>query len=512
MCGHGSDFPMTSGETQQRMGDLVVRQTERLRTRAGWLGAGVFVLSLGLLLVRFLVPRPVGVTDNGDGWRLLCQVGANDAGRPTTDELVRFAYQHAPDCGTDPYVSTQVWFAKAAQWIGDVTGAESALNVLIIGVLCCVVAAAGVTAVVLGLPMRARYRLVAGALVLLLLADSAFFGYFASVLTEGPAFLGIVLMVGGLLLLSRDGGWRYAGAAVTVLGALIGVNAKGQTVLILPLLAIALLLLRPAGRAGWATWLLPIGLVAVLTAGTVALQTSSRAAMGENTERVNVYNTIFNSIVDGRHDTGADLAALGLPRSYERYVGTRYWWRDSAIMSDPDYERYADRFTRANLVDYYMSHPGRTAEILHRAATDLMTARPDYQGNFGTGSGQPPTAKEYRVPVLSGLLSLAAPLGLFLLFPLWLLTALAGIRALRLGRRELGVVLLFVLGSALGQFLIAALAEGVENVKHQVIALFCTLFGVLLTIISRLPRAVSEPASETPDEAANTRENQPVTV
>lgn len=377
------------------------------------LGAGTFVVSLGLLLVRFLVPRPVGVTDNGDGWRLLCEVGAYDMGQPTTDEFVRFSYQAGPpDCVGDGYVASQIWFANVAKWLDGLFGGTAALNVVTLGVVCCVVAAAGVTIVVLGLPFALRYRVLAGALVLLAIADSAFFGYFASVLTEGPAFLGLLLAAGGLLLMCRPGGWRYAGAVVTVLGGVLGANAKAQAVLIVPVLAVVVLLARPAGVRGLARWVPALAVVGALAAGALL---PGGAAAGEDTRLINVYNTVFNSIVDPQDDPAADLAALGLPPDYARYAGTYAWWPNAAPSDDPDFASHEGRFTRENLVDYYLSHPDRTVRILDRAATDLLTARPDYQGNFAAEAAEPPGTKEFRVPVLSGLAMLLAPLGLFAL-------------------------------------------------------------------------------------------------
>src|SRR5262249_44291216 len=98
-------------------------------------GVGVFVVCLGLLLLRFLVPRPVGAADNGDGWRLLCKVGANQLGRPTED-YVRFSYGAGPSCNS-AYVSTQAWIHRVAHLVGSWIGDGAALNLIIVGVISC---------------------------------------------------------------------------------------------------------------------------------------------------------------------------------------------------------------------------------------------------------------------------------------------------------------------------------------------------------------------------------------
>src|SRR5207302_1867076 len=139
---------------------------------------------------------------------------------------------------------------------------------------------------------------------------------------------------------------------------------------------------------------------------------------------------VFDNIVDGRHDTSADLTALGLPTSWSRYVGTMYWGPNTAV-NDPRWATYEDKFTAANPVHYYEQHPVRTAQILNKAGRDLLTLRPDYIGSFAVNAGYPAATKEWRVPVVSGLFRLVQPAGGYFLVPLWLLIALAALRAVR---------------------------------------------------------------------------------
>ncbi|TCO63010.1 hypothetical protein [Actinocrispum wychmicini] len=440
--------------------------------------SGVFATSLAVLLFRFLVPKPVGIADNGDGWRLLCRLGVNDPAR-LTERFVQFDYPAAPPCSS-LYVTSQLWLDRAAQWLGRLFGLDSAVDLVVLGVLCCVLAALGIALTVLGLRLTTRWQVVATVLLLLVVADSAFFGYFASVLSEGAAFIGILMLVGGLLMMQR---WRYFGAAVTVVGALIAINAKAQTLVILPLLILAMLLSHWAKR-----WVLPVAVIVTVSAGTVLTQVGGASAGSEYRE-ANAYHAIFDSILDGSGDTRADLADLGLPASFERYVGTNFWASNSA-QYDPEYQRYRDKIVTTNLIRYYVQHPGRTLAILQRGAQDQLTARPANLGSFAANAGEPPGAREYRVPVISGLAGLVAPLGLFLLVPLWGLTAWGGVRLWR-RRREIAVAVFLLLGTAASQFLIAALGEGIEGVKHQTIALFC---GVLAALV-QTPSLVRNPDS-----------------
>jgi hypothetical protein len=444
---------------------------------------GLFGGSLALLLVRWLVPGPIGAADNGDGWRILCHLGANERDR-ISETWVRMAYRPSPPCPSG-YVSSQTWLDRAAQGFGHLLGSASALNLYVVGALSCLVAAAAVTMLALALPLSRRSRTVAAGLVLLALADSAVFGWFVSVLSEGSAILGITTMTAGLLMMQRDDRWRYAGAVVTFAGAVVALNAKAQTLLLLPVLVLALLLMHKAGRTRLVRWALPVLVLAATTGATVLVQRSGDPA-GQEYEQINAYHTIFNSIV--RKDSAqADLAELGLPASWARYQGTQWWGQRPAAVTDPLWPQYADRISRHTVFSFYEHHPLRTLQILDVGARDMLTARPANIGSFPEGSGAPAMAQEFRVPVLSGVTRLLAPLGLLAVVPIWVLTAAAGMASWRRAR-PVAVVVLFLVGAAVDQSAVGALGEGIEGVKHQVIALFCTFLAAMLGVVSLLAR------------------------
>lgn len=443
------------------------------------------------------------MADNGDGWRLLCALGGRHPDLPS-EFYVRFTYAPGLPC-TSNYISSQSWIDWFARKTAHALGSTAEFNLLVLGGITCVLVAAGVALTVLGLDLSRRNRVIAAVLLLLVMADSAFFGYFASVLSEGAGFLGMLLTTGGLLLMHRTGAWRYWGAALTVVGALIGINAKSQTLLLIPLFVLALALVRPLGKRGWARWLLPLGVLVIVGAGTAVVQSHGDPANAEYRE-ANMFHVVFDSIVDGKHDTNADLEALGLPPSAKKFIG-KGWW-EVTPWTDADYNTYRDKISRRNVVKYYASHPERTLQILQQGAVDTLTARPARLGSFAESAGLPKMAQEFRVPVFSGLSALAAPLGLFLLVPFWLLLGWAGVRAFRRSRREYGIVVFFLLLFAVGQFGLSALGEGVEGVKHQLLTLFPTVLAFAFAVLSFFPK----PALTTPDEtAAETPEEDPAT-
>jgi hypothetical protein len=61
---------------------------------------------------------------------------------------------------------------------------------------------------------------------------------------------------------------------------------------------------------------------------------------------IDAHNTIFNGIVDGKHDTEVDLEALGLPKHFARYAG-RTRWNEPAAHLDDAYADYKDKSTSA---------------------------------------------------------------------------------------------------------------------------------------------------------------------
>ncbi|MCR6486378.1 hypothetical protein M8542_26470 [Amycolatopsis sp. OK19-0408] len=452
------------------------------------LGLGTFGVVFALFAVRFLVPRPIAMSNNGDGGRVLCGAGITWKGLP--EAFIHLAYTPAP--GAPPcrptYLLTQSWLAELAVRIGGLLGLHGTLSLVILGLLSSVVAAAAVAAIVLGLPYARRTRLAVAAGLLLVVADSAFFGYFAAVLGEGAAFLGLLLVVGGLLLTAREGRWSYAGLAVTLVGGVLTVNAKVQTLTILPILALAILLVRPGTLRGLRRWTAAALVIAALGAITLFAQQSVDPARapdgtysgfpGDDSREINIFNSIFLNIVDGEHDTQADLAALGLPPSFAQYAGNG-WWHPHPATTDPQYPSYRDRMSRENVMHYFATHPGRTLAVLDRAATDQLTARPDYLGSFDREAGFAPHAQEHRVPVVSWLTGLIAPLGLFALLPIWLFVL---VRAWLRRRDALGVVLAFLFTVSVTQFATAALGDGIEGVKHQSVALFTILLAVVLAI------------------------------
>jgi len=184
----------------------------RLRGSTGrWLS--IFGTSLGLFLVRFLVPVPVGQSDNRDGPRLMCALGLG----PVTHGYTRFFnyiyFEYIPSgvChGRPPYWSSELVPLAMARLLTPVFALPGSLNLIALGILFCVVASAGIASLAVGLRVRLWAQLLVAAGVWLIMADAAFFDVYASPFSEPAALVGQLLVTVGVLYLGRGGRRRSA--------------------------------------------------------------------------------------------------------------------------------------------------------------------------------------------------------------------------------------------------------------------------------------------------------------
>ena len=97
-----------------------------------WVALLVGVLSGGFLAARLFVGGAIGLSDQGDGTRLLCSLGVRE-GNPfnasETDHVYLTWYPHhwyGEACGAigsgEPYNSSQLWILHVAKWLTPILG------------------------------------------------------------------------------------------------------------------------------------------------------------------------------------------------------------------------------------------------------------------------------------------------------------------------------------------------------------------------------------------------------
>lgn len=447
------------------------------RRAAAWLWAVLGGLLAAVLMgVRQLAGTPIGMANNGDASRLMCQIGANATGPHHGSgrwEFVRFVYAELPpNARCLDYRSSQYLQLKLSAWLNDLLGLPGVLDMRVVIVQDCLLAGLAVGTMV-WLLREARWwaRIAVPAALFLVLADATFAGYAASPFREPAAFIG--LLTCALAGVAAVGGKRRRTAfLIATAGAALAVGAKMSTItLVLPLALFLMTRRLPLGRLRAAAWALP-------AVGVAAIASTAVWVSGAETplfERINVANTITMTIMPQSDDPERVATDLGLPPSFGRYSGS-HWWSQDRLHADPLYPEYADRITRDNLADYLLDHPYVALRMITGGADDYLAYRVDYLGSYGEFSAEPPGSQECRLCLLPTVSRAFAWSGFAGVAAYWLACLVAAVFLIRRSspgtlRRGFALVTLTLIGVAVIQYLTAVLGEGNEITKHLSVGL-----------------------------------------
>lgn len=326
--------------------------------------AGLAAALLVVLATRLLTASPLGVEDNGDGFRLYCGAGL----RPDTvdglaswkDGWVRSYVVGPPTCD-DPVPSSALVIARATTLFTPDTWSPTVLGwtyALLVGVVVGLGAWAASAA--------QRRRALAVAIPVLPLAAATFSRFFVSTYSEPAGLLGAVAMgvgVAAVLATRREHrAARVVALALTAVGGFVATTAK---VAYVPLLAAAVLVCavtaigsRRPRRAGPIVALVTV-LLAVLPV-TAALQRQEQFYGS-----VNAHDLVFTTVL---LELGPPAAVeLGLPPEAVALTGNGYfngpprpdgvaWW-ENAILRHPGE-------TRATALAVLAEHPAAAARAV----------------------------------------------------------------------------------------------------------------------------------------------------
>ncbi|MHC1561548.1 glycan biosynthesis hexose transferase WsfD [Actinomycetospora sp. C-140] len=326
--------------------------------------AGVAAWLLLVLATRLPFGSPLGVEDNGDGYRLFCGAGL------TPNTLDGFAswkngwiasYALGPPTCADPVPSSALVIARLSTLLVSGTWSPVVLG-WIYAVLVGVAVGLGAWAA----SAAGRRRALALAIPVLPLAAATFPRFFVSTYSEPAGLLGAVAAAAGVaaVLVTRreHRGARVTALVLTAAGGLLATTAK---VAYVPLLAAAVLVcavtaigVRHARRAGPALAVVTV-LVAALPV-TAALERQQQFYAS-----VNAHNLVFTTVL---LELGPSAAAdLGMPPAAVARTGDGYfndeprpdgeaWWED-AILDHPD-------ATRTAALALLAEHPGAAARAV----------------------------------------------------------------------------------------------------------------------------------------------------
>jgi hypothetical protein len=470
----------------------------------------IFGGSMALFLLRFLVPSPVGMADDGDGPRLMCGLGVVPVtgGSERYDGFAFFRYALSPaTCAhATQYSSSEHLLLVAAKWLTPVLGLQGAVSLIALGILTCALASAGIAALACGLAPALRSRLVVAGALWLIMADSVWFDTYASPYSEGATLTGLLLVTAGLVYLGRGRLASAAGIALAGAGGYLVVLSKEEYVALIVPVSAGLLLAALArdGRRGIRRLLTGRMAAAVLAAALLlagAAAFAQRDAASPYTKLLHqeqVVDVIFTDIIPRGitvHDAKDSLHALGLPGSWQKYAGHNFWSKPT-VYANPLYARYADRLTDTNLARYLITHPLKTMQVAQSSAVDAMDLRVNYLGSYAPGAQRPPGTLENRVGIVSSIIGvIPTQLGLFWLIPLWAVMLALSVVTLRRPKvaswhHDAAVATIALTGCAMAAFVPAAFFDGIETTRHMLGMNMATAlaFAVCFTLLASLLR------------------------
>ena len=311
-------------------------------------GAGLAAALLVVLAVRLPTGSPLGVEDNGDGYRLYCGAGL------VPDTLDRFAswqdgwvrtYGVGPPTCADPVPSSALVIARATTWLSSGTWSPTVLGWtyallvgLVVGLGAWAASAAG------------RRQALVVAVPVLPLAAATFPRFFVSTYSEPAGLLGAVTVgvgVAAVLVTRREHrAERIVALVLMAAGGLVATTAK---VAYIPLLAVAVIVCaatalgtRHPRRAGPA-----LALATVLLAAYPVISAVDRQQ--QFYDAVNAHDLVFTTVL---LEIGPSAAGdLGLPPEAVALTGNGYYngpprpdgvaWWEGAIVQRPDETRAA---------------------------------------------------------------------------------------------------------------------------------------------------------------------------
>jgi hypothetical protein len=501
--------------------------------RGKW--AVLFCVGLGVLggaglAARLFAGGAIGLSDNGDGTRLMCSLGVregNPYNTPTSQYVYLTWYDHkwwGETCGAlgsgEPYQTSELWIAQLAKWLTPVFGFPGGLDLRVLGIVFCLLVALLLTALAAWLPLPAVPRAVTVAAVWLIVADGGFAGYFVSAYSEPAALVGILALLIAVLLYWRAPYVRWWTLLAVGLTAMFTITAKTQTasflVAVIPLALLrhswgatlrTRMRARTPQRQAWPLRFVPLEWVcsrwpALLLCG--ALLGGTVAYLDAQPERFTVQNdyaAVFVEMLPHSPHPAQDLHDLGLPTSWVSSSG-KLINDPTSVARDLGFADFTDHASPLDTTLIYLKEPNRLWGMLGRGLDGMGVYRPGYIHSYPPSSGRPNT-DECRVCVWQSIWEGTAgnwgpSVVLLTLLAIVLCARLAVTRRPR-GPGAVGVLGLFVALSMMAQFWAVMLSEGASDLyKHLVFTNFLAGLLAVITLVAgylllttprRLPRA-----------------------
>lgn len=488
---------------------------------------------VAILVARLFMGGAVGMGDEGDGRRLLCQLGVRTSAPFNASQTAHLyptyiAHQwYGEACSGDGaggvFRSSELWLLSMAKHLTPILGLPGALDLRALGVICAVLVGLVVAAFVVFLPGPLALRIVIASLVGLLAGDSLVAEFFISPYSEPAELIGALALCPALLALWQRGHTTWPRLAVVGFLSMVVFGAKTQAAALLPAVVIGLLWL-PHERAGvtaargrdtkrtrrWLTARLPsLSVVAIVVVATGYFVSTAPQGLSQQ----NVYSSVFSEILPNSPDPAADLRAMGADPSLASASGTGFEDTNAASLR-PQYLKFRSEVTETTLVTFYLTHPSRLLAVGSDGLKAVDHWHQDYLGSYQPSSGHPPGSIESRLGVYQAIFRNAWE-PLLVLF--WLATLYVGIRTARrrnLSRttRSVGKLAVVVAVGSFTEFWAVMVSDGFgDSYRHMALTNLLMGLGLPLMIacgvLRLLTRLHSTATADTSVATGRTRAN-----
>lgn len=234
-------------------------RSQPARRRLGLVAVSTGLVWAGIMVARLFIGGAVGMGDQGDGRRLMCQLGVrttvpfNGSTAAYLDPTWIVHRWYGEACSADGaggvYRSSQLWLLSMAKHLTPILGLPGTLDLRALGLLCALLVGLVVAALVVVLPGRPWFRVLLASLVGLLAADSMISQFFISPYSEPAELIATLGLCPALLALWRRGRTTWPSLAAVGFLGIVAIGAKTQAAALLPGLVLAVLWL-PHGRGG----------------------------------------------------------------------------------------------------------------------------------------------------------------------------------------------------------------------------------------------------------------------
>ncbi len=357
--------------------------------RIGW---SALAAAAAILVFEVLVPPAIGLADNGDFGKTIARFNLYPAVQSPGDAAFRYIHLHYDIRPENHMVArfhcSEALLIRAALLLNRAVSRPGDFDLRAIGVVHAALFLAAFALLALSLGgERPGLQAALLALAVFIFCDVAYSVYYNSFYMDAGAFVFLMLALAALAraVVRR----RPADTYVALFLSMLLVTAKSQHALLAIPLAIFLIWERHNLWPRRALLASVLAAVCVIGGGAYCLMEGSPPGYTGPC----LFNIVFERLLPTAPDPAAELASLGLDKSYLRYAGMDAFM-DSSPMRDGAWVRsFASKTSFRRLCVFYLTHPARALQVAELALDEAALGRPEGIGNYDPSAGRPPYAQ-----------------------------------------------------------------------------------------------------------------------